>query len=367
MKFGLFTMPSHPPERSLKDGHEFDLATFRWLDELGYEEIWIGEHHTAPWEPHPSPDLLIAQSLKETNNIRIGPGGFLLPYHHPVELANRVAFLDHLSDGRLNFGVAASGLPSDWELFQVDGMSGQNRDMTREALDIILKMWSEDQFEFHGKYWNVKKGGEMFGFLKPHIKPLQQPHPPIGVAGLSKNSDTLKMAGEHGFMPMSLNLNPAYVGSHWDAIEEGARKGGRTADRGEWRMVREIFVAETDKEAWELSVNGPMGRMMREYFLPLLSNFGFLEFLKHDPSVPDSDVTPEYCAEHNWLVGSPATVAEKIEKVYADVGGFGQLLVFGFDYAETPEVWRNSLEMIRREVAPKVAHLTPGRKAIAAE
>ena len=76
-------------------------------------------------------------------------------------------------------------------------------------------------------------------------------------------------------------------------------------------MVREVFVADTDAEAMRLSVGGMMGRMMREYFLPLLGQFGFLDYLKHDPSVPDSDVTPEYCAQHNWLIGSPATVAEK--------------------------------------------------------
>ena len=88
----------------------------------------------------------------------IGPGGFLLPYHHPAELANRVAMLDHLSGGRLNFGVAASGLPSDWAMFNVDGMSGQNRDMTREALEIILKMWTEDApWTYKGKFWTVNQ------------------------------------------------------------------------------------------------------------------------------------------------------------------------------------------------------------------
>ena len=80
-----------------------------------------------------------------------------------------------------------------------------------------------------------------------------------------------------------------------------------------------------------------MGRMMREYFLQLLGHFDFLQFLKHDPEVPDSDVTPEYCAKHNWLIGSPSTVAEKLEAMYAEVGGFGGLLVFGFDYADNPK------------------------------
>jgi alkanesulfonate monooxygenase SsuD/methylene tetrahydromethanopterin reductase-like flavin-dependent oxidoreductase (luciferase family) len=360
MEFGYFTMPSHPPERGLKAGHDWDLQTFRWLDELGFTEIWVGEHHTAPWEPHPAPDLLIAQALLQTKNIRIGPGGFLLPYHHPAELANRVAMLDHLAQGRLNFGIAASGLPSDWAMFHVDGMSGQNREMTREALDIILRMWTDDSPWTHeGKYWKVSKPDTMFGFLKPHLKPLQTPHPPIGVAGLSKGSDTLKLAGERGYIPMSLNLNPGYVKSHWEAVEIGAARTGRTPNRSDWRVVREIFVADTDEEAWRMSVGSHMGRMMGEYFLPLLGQFGFKEYLKHKSDVDDADVTVDYCARHNWLVGSPRTVAEKIEKIYDEVGGFGQLLVFGFDYVENPEAWKHSLELIAHEVKPRLAHLKP--------
>src|ERR1700745_2908174 len=101
MQYGLLTMPSHPPECGLFDGHRWDLQTLRWADELGFSEGWIGEHHTAPWEPHPAPDLLIAQSLMETRTIRPAPGGFLLPYHHPAELANRVAMLHPLAQGRL--------------------------------------------------------------------------------------------------------------------------------------------------------------------------------------------------------------------------------------------------------------------------
>jgi alkanesulfonate monooxygenase SsuD/methylene tetrahydromethanopterin reductase-like flavin-dependent oxidoreductase (luciferase family) len=251
-------------------------------------------------------------------------------------------------------------------MFNVDGTAGVNREMTREALDIILRLWSaEETFTHTGKFWTVQKPEEMFGFLRPHIYPLQKPHPPIGVAGFSKNSDTLKLAGERGFLPMSLNLNPAYVASHWEAVETGAARSGRTANRNDWRLVREVFVADTDAEAWKLCVDGMMGRMMREYFLPLLGNFGFLEYLKHDPDIADSDVTPAYCAQHNWLVGSPATVAAKLERIYHEAGGFGGLLVFGFDYLENPQAWYRSLKLFKEEVAPRVAHLVPGRKAAA--
>jgi alkanesulfonate monooxygenase SsuD/methylene tetrahydromethanopterin reductase-like flavin-dependent oxidoreductase (luciferase family) len=263
-----------------------------------------------------------------------------------------------MAQGRLNFGVAASGLPSDWAMFNVDGNAGQHREMTREALDIILKLWTEDEpFDYPGKYWHVSQTGPMLESLRPHIKPFQKPHPPIGVAGVSAGSETLKLAGEHGFLPMSLNLNPTYVASHWASVEEGARRSGRTSRRADWRLVREIFVADTDEAAWRLSVGAQMGRMMREYFLPLLTNVGVIQFLKHDENVADSDVTPEYCATHNWLIGSPATVVEKIERMYDEVGGFGSLLLFCFDYSENPEAWRDSMRLLAEEVMPKVAHL----------
>src|SRR5881396_2574745 len=112
MDYGLFTMPSHPPERSLYDGHQWDLQQLRWADELGFSEAWIGEHHTAPWEPHPAPDLLVAQALMQTKRRRIGPGGSLMPYHDPAGLANRLPVRDHPEVQAFLREVAASGLPS---------------------------------------------------------------------------------------------------------------------------------------------------------------------------------------------------------------------------------------------------------------
>jgi hypothetical protein len=105
---------------------------------------------------------------------------------------------------------------------------------------------------------------------------------------------------------MSLNLNPSYVASHWESVEEGARRSGRTPRRADWRLVREIFIADSDEEAWRLSVDAQMGRMMREYFLPLLTNVGVIQFLKHDPEVAALNVTPSLeQARH-----CPATTAQ---------------------------------------------------------
>jgi alkanesulfonate monooxygenase SsuD/methylene tetrahydromethanopterin reductase-like flavin-dependent oxidoreductase (luciferase family) len=353
MKLGLFLMPSHPPERDLKAGQDYDLEMLRLADRFGYSEAWIGEHFTSPWEPNPAPDLLIAQALMQTKRIKLAPGAHLLPYHHPAELACRVAFMDHLAQGRYMLGIGASGLPSDWQLFSVDGIKGETRDMTRESLDIMLKIWESDGgLEYNGKFWKVNVPSPMLGTLRHHLKPFQKPHPPIGIAGFSPGSETLKLCGERGFIPLSLNLSPAYVATHWDAVVEGAKRTGRTPDRGEWRIVREVFVADTDDEAFKGCVRGAMGRMMSEYLLPLFANFGFTKYLKHDESVPDADVTPEYLVDHGWLVGSPKTVTRKLGEMNEELGGFGTILLFAFDYADDPAPWFKSMRLLAEEVLP---------------
>ena len=335
MKYGLFMMPSHPPERDLFQAHQWDLDCLSLADELGYDEAWIGEHFTSPWEPIPAPDLMIAQALQRTKNIKLGTGVHLLPYHHPAELAHRVAYLDHLAQGRFLFGIGSGGLPSDYTLFDVDGIGGQHRDMTREAIDIILKIW-EDQgpFEYKGKFWNVNIPDTMYGTLKYFLNPYQKPHPPIGVASVNVGSETLKIAGERGFIPMSLGLNGEYIASHWDAVCEGAARTGKTPSRTDWRIVRDVFVADSDDEAYEAGVNGMLGRVWRDYLLPLFGEFDLKKVFKHDPAMPDSAVTVEYLAERLWLIGSPDTVERKLRDLYEISGGFGTLLVLIYDYME---------------------------------
>jgi alkanesulfonate monooxygenase SsuD/methylene tetrahydromethanopterin reductase-like flavin-dependent oxidoreductase (luciferase family) len=199
----------------------------------------------------------------------------------------------------------------------------------------------------------------MWRTLVPHIKPLQQPHPPIGVSGLSPRSETLMMAGERGFLPMSPEQNIPILASQWGAIEEGARRSGRTARRSDWRIVRDVFVADTDEEAMRLSVGGAMGRMWNDYYLALLTDGDYLKYMKHEEDVPDDEVTVEYCATHQWLVGSPDTVAEKLDRMYEAIGGFGTLLVMCYDYTEDPEPYHRSLQLFAQEVMPRFADRVP--------
>jgi hypothetical protein len=194
MKFGALLMPSHPPERSIGDGVRLDLDELERLDALGFEEAWIGEHFTASWEPCPSPDLLIAQALLRTKRIRLGPLGHLLPYHHPVALAHRVAYLDHMAEGRYQLGVGISALPTDHDLFGLDIGGGTNRRMTFESLDVMTRLWTEGASDFQGEFWKTGAARSELPGLGYHLVPYQKPHPPIAIAGLTPGSDNHKLA-----------------------------------------------------------------------------------------------------------------------------------------------------------------------------
>jgi alkanesulfonate monooxygenase SsuD/methylene tetrahydromethanopterin reductase-like flavin-dependent oxidoreductase (luciferase family) len=357
MQAGIFMMPSHPPERAVYEGLQWDLQVLRWADELGFSEAWIGEHFTVPWEPLSAPDLLIAQALLQTRRIKLAPGAHLLPYHHPVELACRVAILDHMAQGRLMLGIGAGAHAGDWQLFGVDGQGGEHRRKMFEALKIMQMVWSaEGGEEYAGEFWTVRVPEPLYGGLnRHHIRPLQKPHPPIGVAGLSPRSDSLVFAGEQGFLPLSVNLNARFTVGHWLAYEEAAARVGHAVSRENWRITIEVFVADTDAEAERWCLEGGMARQQREFTLPLYARFGYLDHVKNDPSIPDDKLTPEFLMRDNWIVGSVDTVTDKLMQLQHTLGGFGTLLMYEFDYGEHPEAWRHSMELLAMEVLPRLS------------
>jgi alkanesulfonate monooxygenase SsuD/methylene tetrahydromethanopterin reductase-like flavin-dependent oxidoreductase (luciferase family) len=354
MKFGALLMPSHPPERSIREGQRGDLEELERLDALGFEEAWIGEHFTAAWEPCPAPDLLIAQALTRTKRIRLGPLGHLLPYHHPVELAHRAAYLDHMAGGRYQLGVGISALPTDHDLFGLDPSGGRNRRMTFEAIEIMTRLWTEGARDFQGEFWSMGEPRSDFSTLAYHLDPYQKPHPPLAIAGLTPGSDNHKLAGEKGYLPVSLGIDPdaSVTAQHWDAVVEGATRAGRVPDRNDWRIIRDVYVAPTDTEARDLAIGGVMGRCWREFLLPIYLGLGLGRFLKRDPSMPDEAVDLEYLADNLWFVGSPRTVAGRIADLQARTGGFGHLLIVSYDATGELQAWERSLRLLMEEVRP---------------
>ncbi len=354
MRCGMFLQPSHPPERTLHDAIEQDLEVMEWIDQLGYSEVWVGEHLTAAWEPIPAMDLVLAQGIVRTSQIKLCAGAYVLPFYHPAALACRIMQLDHMAQGRFVCGIAAGSIPTDFPFLGVDGASGQNREMIREALDIIVKIFTAhvgESWTYEGRYWKVTNPERFLGY-GPHLRPFQDPHPPIAMAGLSPRSETIRFAGERGFIPLSLMFSIKYLKDHWLMVEEGAASTGRTCDRADWRVIRDVFVGESDTEARDFVRDSLQARHWRESNFPLLREFGWLQYFKHDPSVADDDVDIDYLMEHVWLVGSVETVTEKLVQSYEELGGFGTLIVNKYDYGDQPQRLQDSLKAVVQEVLP---------------
>ena len=355
MMFGAFLMPSHPPEQSIRDGQRWDLNDLELLDSLGFEEAWIGEHFTAAWEPCPAPDLLIAQALLRTKRIRLGPLGHLLPYHNPVELAHRVAYLDHMAEGRYQLGVGISALPTDHQIFGLDVSDGRNRRMTFEALEMMVRLWTDGASDLKGEFWSMGETRCELPGLGYHLVPYQKPHPPVAIAGLTPGSENHKLAGERSYIPVSLSISPdaSVTARHWDAVVEGAQRSGRVPDRETWRIIRDVYVAPTDDEARDLAIGGIMGRSWREFLLPIYLGLGLGPMLKREPSIPDEAINLEYLADNLWFVGSPQTVADRILELQEQTGGFGHLLVVCYDAVDERGPWERSLRLLIEEVLPR--------------
>ncbi|SLK07925.1 LLM class flavin-dependent oxidoreductase [Novosphingobium mathurense] len=368
MKFGTLNTPSHPPHRSLKDGHYHNLDYLKWLDSIGVYEAWIGSHYTVVSEPQAPNDLLIAQGFAQTKNLRINPGAFIVPFYHPVELAHRIAWLDHISDGRMTVGLGASGVPTDLEMLGIDIKSGVAREMVEESIRIMRTLWTRTEpGDISGKFWKAFIPEPMLeDRFKLHLRPKQDPIP-LAMTGASASSSSLRTAGRLGLIPTSFCFGVHYIRSHWEAYEQGAEEAGQPQpSRENWRIVREIIVGETDKEALDYAINGPMGKHWANFYLPMLKEAGLADALKRDPSDPDSDVTVEYLAKHSWTVGSVETVKEKLEELYHRSGGYGVLCADSYDHLDSPEQWRNSISQLQNEIVPYLSKKLSPKPQVAA-
>ncbi|PKB70672.1 MAG: hypothetical protein BZY87_09085 [SAR202 cluster bacterium Io17-Chloro-G6] len=358
MKYGLFMMPLHPPRRSYADSYDRDIELIVQADQLGYHEAWIGEHITETWENAPVPELLMAKALALTENIVLATGVTMLPLHHPVDTAHRIAMLDHMARGRIYWGVGFRSLPTDLQLYGIDYDSMDDvREQGREALEVILGLWAaeEGHFGFEGKYYQVhapEQSAELG--RKLYFKPYQQPHPPIGIAGSTPNTESIRMAGERGWIPMS-NLPNRFIPDLWHIVEEGAASTGKIADKSEFRLGREIYVGETSESARE-EARVVLGRPFEEHQWKNRKAGGILGHLKNDPSMADEDVDVDYMLENVWIVGDSSECAEKIHQTYEETGGFGVLLNTTQDPDDHTLVQR-SQRLLMEHVGPKIEDL----------
>lgn len=357
LDLGLFLMPATRPGRPMAEIVDWNVDLIRHADECGYAEAWIGQHVTSPWEPLPAPQQIIARAVGETATIRLGTGVEVLYQSHPVRLAAELAQLDHLARGRLMFGFGGGGTPTDAQLYDVDFATGQHQEMSREALEIILDCWKDGgPDDYDGKYWKVRKPRASENYYW-HLAPYAPPEPRIGFAGFMPNSGSLTIAGARGYIPLSFNVAPEHVALHWDVVERAAAGAGRTADRGTWRHIREVYVADTAAEARAAVLDGFAAEFWDKYFGIIAQRIGIEDLFRRDGAPKDAAVDARYLVDHGtWFVGDPDQVADQIVEQYRLTGGFGVLLQIGFDYADADvrAGWMRSMELLATEVMPKV-------------
>ncbi len=361
MRFSLisipFTLDYAAGKETVREVIDWELTAVRWADEYGLDEAFFAEHYTLGHEPSPAPDLMIAAASQITTRLRLGALAHLLPYHNPTALAFRLMWLDHMTGGRYIAGFAPGAYPSDAQLF---GTGKNNPEMLVEGMDIFEEIWTKPgPFTIEGKYWSVDMPAYSESMHGPHLKPLQQPRPPILMTGMQPVSPTLTVAGSRGYQAVSQQVNNAALVSHWDTYSAAAVAAGHTPRRSEWRIARDIFVADTDAEARDRALGGALGRLWGEYLMPTYKRLG-LGGLLAGSKVAEDDLTTEWLVDNFLLVGSPATVAAKLEALYDEVGGYGTHISTIHNYREDRESYRRNLELVGTAVAPLVSHLAPG-------
>ena len=353
MKMGMFQTPFIGPERTPAQVFDWAIQQGIVADKAGFTEYWVGEHATLNWEAIPNPELIVAALARQTSQVKLGPLAHLLPYHHPATLAVQTAWLSHILEGRYMLGVAAGAYPTDAAMRGLDGI-GENHKMMFEALEIMEKVWANQPFEYQGNYW---KAGLPAGDA---AHPIRDQRPwggtmPMAMTGLSPNSPSIRFAAQRGWMPASVFSGNGALLDHFNVYAETARANGRSGDRSHFRVVRDVFVADTDAEARKLAIEGGMGRAWAEYLLPVYHAFGIFEGLLERTGKTKADVDGNFLADHMWIVGSPETVQEKLQAWCDELGGaFGTLMIYSYDYIDNPRPWEESMRRLAQEITPKI-------------
>ena len=356
MQLGFFTMPIHPLDKDWRQTLREDQEAFVLADELGFSEAYVGEHTTDQAENITSCTLFLATLAGRTKQIRLGTGTVNMPNTHPARVAGEIAMLDHLLDGRLNFGISPGGLPSDAEAF---GTLGRDRNaMFVECIDQVLKIWSSDPpYNIDGQFWNVTTQKTLIADIGQGIipRPLQKPHPPIICTVVAPYSKGVTEAAARGWEPISANfLLPQWVATHWPRYVEGCERAGRPADPANWRVAKSIFVAD-DVETARRYATDP-DSPYRFYYSQMhtkMKRAGRAELFKKDRSAPDESVTVDGMCDDLIIYGTPDSVAEQILAFREQVGEFGTLLYAGHDWTDVG-LARRSMTLMAEQVMPRV-------------
>jgi limonene 1,2-monooxygenase len=331
IQVGVFVPPHHPNKENVTLAMQRDFELAEWLDELGYSELWMGEHHSGGYQIYGSPELFIAAAAERTTRIRLGAAVISLPYHNPLMVADRIVQLDHQTRGRAMFGFGPGALASDAHMLGIPVAKSRARLM--EGLDVVIRLL-EGETITETTDWYTLRDAHL------HLEPFTHPRPPLAIASLKTPTGAVA-AGRYG-----MDLLCAMASTVNDALQTATRSAaehGRTYDRSKVRVVGSFHLAETREEARRLA------------------DFGFGEYMDYlhlirPPNANEhksaGDPIEKVLAMRGGIVGTPDDAVEALERVWEVSGGFGTLLLSGSNWMNF-EATKRSYELFMRYVLPK--------------
>ena len=351
MRFGTYYFLQAPPALAHPEVVQREIEQMVWTEELGFDSIWLTEHHFIEYGLSVSPAILATAAAMKTQRVRIGLAAAILPFHDPIRLAEELAIVDILSGGRIDVGVGRGNRPVEFEGYRIPQI--ESRERFEETLAIMIRAWTHERFSFEGQHFTIPE-------VRVIPKPLQRPHPPLYIVCVSP--DTVEATALRG-LPMlnSILRGPIeQLAAQRDTYVKACKKGGRSDAEiagllSRWGVSRHIHVAPTDAQARAEAREAEMWYQdaLRRFLIPdniervhplLQPGFRMLAE-KMGP------VTWEQLVAETLAIGSPDTVAAKIEDMHRL--GVGEVLCW-MNFGGLPQDQvRRSMELFAREVMPR--------------
>ncbi len=335
LKAGVFLPPFHPTDEDTTLLMERDIALMQWLDQVGFTEAWIGEHHSGGFEIYGCPEMFIASAAMVTKNIRLGTGVISVPYHNPLILADRICQLDHQTRGRAMFGFGPGLLPSDAMMLGID--PEVQRDRMIEGIDIITRLFDGEIITKETDWYTLKNA-------RLHLQPYTKPRPYMAIAS-SVTPNGGKVAGKHGIGMISVaaGARDGYdaLDTNWRLANEVSAAHGREMKRSEWRLMAPFHIADTREQALANCRKG--FEKWEVYAYSVSPNGGAAIGL---PSLEGINANGFGC------IGTPEEALVVLERFWEKTGGFGTILLLAHDFADW-EATKRSYELFANYVLPK--------------
>jgi limonene 1,2-monooxygenase len=332
MRFGLFMQPVHHPRENPTLALERDLQLIEWVDTLGYDEVWIGEHHSTGWETIASPEVFIATAAARTRHIRLGSGVVPMSLHHPLLVADSYVLLDHLTRGRVMLGMGpGGGLPSDPYVFGLDPAAQPRRFL--EAFDAVIDLLTTTEPISRKTDWFELRDAVL------QLRPYTHPHLPLALV-TGRNPETLARIGRHGTRWLA-GVGPDGFDDAWAQVVAAAVETGRSADRYDASLPVLMHVAESRQRALDdIRVGSATERY--DFSTPVTGS--------PRPDLDRDDWVESLAERDNALIGTPDEVIAKLQALQERTG-VGGILITTKEWASREATWK-SYELFARYVMP---------------